>query len=186
MNLHPVFPSFIAIEPNMVFDHTALELYCKEQISKSNKQNQSDHLNLSAEPLQELIKSITELSNNIAKEIGLKPTQSVVRAWANIDNNFAIGQPHSHTKSVFSCVYYVKGSKDSGELTFITPINCLDYVIDRDYINDRTDFNTSEISIPPLPGSLIIFPSWLQHYVKHNKGSERISIAFETNYIKEK
>jgi uncharacterized protein (TIGR02466 family) len=184
MNLHPVFPSFIAIEPNMVFDNTLLETYCKEQISKSNKQNQSDHLNLSAEPLQGLIISITELSNRIAKTIGLKPTQSVVRAWANIDNNTAIGQPHSHTKSVFSCVYYVKGSKESGELTFMTPINCLDYVIDRDYINDRTDFNTTEISIPPIPGSLVIFPSWLTHYVKPNQSNhERISIAFETNFI---
>jgi len=183
MNLHPVFCSFVAIEPDLPFDNNSLEIYCKEKILKSNKQNQSDRLNLSDKPIQELLEKITHLSNEIAKEIGLKPTQSVVKAWANINNNSAIDQPHAHTKSVFSCVYYVKGSKDCGKLTFITPIGCLDYVIDGDYINDRTDFNTSEISIPPLPGSLIIFPSWLTHYVKsNNSNNERISIAFETNY----
>ena len=182
MNLHPIFPSFLAIEADLPFDNNELEIYCKEHISKSNKNNQSNHLLLTDAPLKGLIEKITYLSNEIAKEIGLKPSQSVVRAWANINNNTAISQPHSHTKSVFSCVYYVKGSEDSGQLTFMTPINCLDYVIDSDYVKCRTDFNTTEISIPPMVGSLVIFPSWLKHYVKTNTGDERISIAFETNY----
>jgi len=181
MNIHPVFCSFIAIEENLNFDNQALELYCKQQISASGKDNQSNYLNLNE--LQPIVKVVTELSNKISKEIGLKENQIVVRAWANLNNNAAIIQPHAHTKSIFSAVYYVKGSEDSGSITFVTPINTLDYVIDKEHITKRTDFNTSELSLPPIPGSLIIFPSWLTHYVKSNQSNtERISIAFETNY----
>jgi uncharacterized protein (TIGR02466 family) len=181
MNIHPIFCSFVAIENNLNFDNYSLEVYCKQQISNSGKEKQSNYLDLNE--LQPIVKTVTDLSNKISKEIGLKETQIVVRAWANLNNNAAIIQPHAHIKSVFSAVYYVKGAEDSGSITFITPINTLDYVINKEYITKRTEFNTSELSLPPIPGSLIIFPSWLTHYVKSNQSNtERISIAFETNY----
>ena len=177
MILHPVFPSFIAIE-QITLDNNLLEVYCKNQVSNSN---QSKYLNLSEDLLKPLLEKVTYLSNEICKQIGLQSNQRVTRAWANVNLNQAIVQPHSHTKSVFSSVYYVKGSIGSGDLTFMTPINCLGYVYNEDRIKERTDFNTTEISIPPVSGTLVIFPSWLQHYVRQTN-TERISIAMETNY----
>jgi hypothetical protein len=187
MIIHPIFPSFLAIEDKLDFDHDLLEKYCKEKIYSGEKylngnHKQSDNLNLSDPELQSLISHILISVNNIGKEIGLKDGQIIKKAWANINDNVAIMQPHSHTNSVFSCVYYVKGFKESGNLTFRTPITCIDYVFDGKYVEQETDFTTTEIMIPPVPGSLVIFPSWLQHYVRNSSSGERISMAFETGY----
>jgi uncharacterized protein (TIGR02466 family) len=180
MEINPIFCSFIVTE-NLHLNNYLLEQYGKERI---NTTGQSDHLNLLDVEIEPLINIINSKINIISSVIGFNPLhkQAVVRAWVNVDSNIAITQPHSHPRSVFSCVYYVKGN--CGDLIFSTPITALDYVIDKKYVQERTAFNSAELSIKPSPGILIIFPSWLTHYVKPSK-EERISIAFETDFIKE-
>jgi uncharacterized protein (TIGR02466 family) len=180
MIITPIFCSFIVTE-NLYLNNDLLEQYGKEQI---NATGQSGYLNLLDNKIKPIINIINDKVNIISSEIGFNTShkQSVVRSWVNIDSNIAISQPHSHPRSVFSCVYYVKGN--CGDLVFSTPITALDYVIDKKYVQERTAFNSGEISIKPSPGKLVIFPSWLVHYVKPSK-EERISIAFETDFIKE-
>ena len=188
MNLNPVFCSFIAIEHNIDIDNISLESYCKHKIHSSLKfkflnNTQSDHLQLSDSVLKPITELIQQKVNDICSTIGIANKQSIVRAWANLNNTVAINQPHSHN-SVFSCVYYVKGDEYCGDLTFINPITALNYVFDKSKIKEQTAFTASEMSIPPTKGSLVIFPSWLTHYVRPNfSNNERISLAFETDYI---
>jgi len=180
MIINPIFCSFIVAE-NLHLNNDLLEQYGKKQI---NTTGQSGHLNLLDAEIEPLINIINDKINIVSSAIGFNTLhkQAVVRAWVNVDSNIAISQPHSHPRSVFSCVYYVKGN--CGDLIFSTPITALDYVVDSKYVQERTEFNSGEISITPSPGRLIIFPSWLVHYVKPSK-TQRISIAFETNFIKE-
>jgi uncharacterized protein (TIGR02466 family) len=184
LNIHPVFCSFIAVD-FLELDNESLENYCKKSIRDDFKfkefgQTQSDYLSLSEPTLAPLISVLTEKTNLIHRELGLSEfhKQKVLRMWANESNNGAIDQPHIHTKSMFSGTYYPKAEDGCGELTFMTPITSLDYVINRDYVAKRTDFTSGEICIQPKTGMLVMFPSWLMHYVRPSP-TQRISIAFE-------
>ena len=88
--------------------------------------------------------------------------------------------PHSHPCSVFSGSFYVKVPKDSGSIVFRHPISNL---MDSYWINDTvnfTEFTSCTWKFTPNENDLLIFPSWLEHYVEPNmnKKEERISIAF--------
>ena len=59
------------------------------------------------------------------------------------------------------------------------PVAAQQYVINSDIINEYNKFTSADISVEPELGKLIIFPSWLVHYVQNNlDDSDRISIAF--------
>jgi uncharacterized protein (TIGR02466 family) len=46
-------------------------------------------------------------------------------------------------------------------------------------IKEQNSFTQSVVSVQPKTGSLIIFPSWLMHYVVPNENKDdRISLAF--------
>lgn len=185
MILQPIFCSFVAQETISEVDNTTLETWCKEQIYNSDKFKiknitQSGHLDLNDLTLKPLIDVVQKRVDNISTTIGLSK-QEIVRSWTNLNNSTALDQPHSHAKSALSCVYYVKGGESCGNLVVQTPITALNYVFDKEYITEHSAFTSSEMEIYPKPGMLIIFPSWLMHYVKQNlSSSERISIAFET------
>ena len=151
MNIHPIFCSFIAVEPYIKVNNDFLEDYCKKKIYSSSNYSkgnlQSDLLNLEDAEIQPLLLKVNTLINDVAKTVGLKENLQIVRAWANLNHNEAIVQPHAHTKSVLSCVYYVKGDRTSGDITFMTPINALDYVMGKEHILEHTDFNLSLIHI---------------------------------------
>ena len=53
------------------------------------------------------------------------------------------------------------------------------------HIDDYNKFTSTDMSVTPSPGKLVIFPSWLVHYVQNNlDNSDRISIAFNVNVEK--
>ena len=184
LTIQPVFCSFIAVD-FLELDNNTLEIFCRESIFSDFKfkelgQTQTGYLPMNSPALAPLIPLITEKANLIHKELGLTEfhKQKILRMWANENNNGAIDQPHIHTRSMFSGVYYPKAEDGCGELTFMTPITSLDYVINRDYVAKRTDFTSGELCLQPKTGMLVMFPSWLMHYVRPSP-TQRISIAFE-------
>ena len=99
-------------------------------------------------------------------------------AWANVSRRGDFHRPHNHPNSSWSGVYYVAvgDAVDDDQKGLI------------EFVDPRTGINTFDwpgnpfdrrVSIAPEPGLLLVFPSWLQHYVLPFEGnSERISIAF--------
>ena len=91
--------------------------------------------------------------------------------------------PHSHPNSIWSGVYYLKTSESksrrSGKLELIDPRGGVDY-----FVAPGRPFSRS-LFISPKAGMLVIFPSWLRHYVHPNSGSDvRISIPFNATNAK--
>tara|TARA_R100000808_G_scaffold24863_1_gene58871 strand:+ start:13037 stop:13651 length:615 start_codon:yes stop_codon:yes gene_type:complete len=101
----------------------------------------------------------------------------IASAWINFNHNKrAINRPHIHPDTWMSAVYYVNVPPQSGTITF------LDSRIEYHMVNSnpikQTDFNSSDYTLNPKQGELIIFPAWLQHYVTTNDHDDhRISIA---------
>jgi uncharacterized protein (TIGR02466 family) len=97
----------------------------------------------------------------------------VGRGWANVLRNGDYNKPHNHPGSVWSGVFYVAlGNReaqpaDNGWIEFIDP--------------RPGNVHSSKVKVAPKEGHVLLFPSWLFHYVNPFRGTgERISIAFNT------
>ena len=103
---------------------------------------------------------------------------ALTSAWVNInDSRQCMNSEHIHS-DVFSGVFYLKAPEGSGKL-----------VIKNHTINQmwegckfalqKNQFTAESIRIEPEEGSIILFPSYLPHFVEtNNHDEERISISF--------
>jgi len=92
-------------------------------------------------------------------------------AWANVLRDGGYNKVHNHPGAVWSAVYYVASGDPypeppgNGNFEFMDP-------------RPGNLYGGKEI-LAPVPGLLMMFPAWLNHYVNPYHGeSERISIAF--------
>jgi uncharacterized protein (TIGR02466 family) len=184
MIVETMFSSFIATDIIKI-DNDSLEKYCREQITISTKDNQSERLNITSKELMPVSAAVLFACNKIFKDIGFSDEYrlNISRAWTNINNSVYVDEPHMHRDSFFSAVYYVKasGNKDNGTLDLLSPDQSSRNVINPNIIKNFNSFNSDKWRIIPETGKLVIFPSWLLHYVTANvSGQDRISIAFDT------
>jgi len=188
MKINTVFNNFLAIE-YIDLDNNMLAIYCKEKYRLQQQVNprMSPYMDLSDPKIKPLVDAITQNINILHKDLGFRSDsrQEITNMWININNNIYIDGAHSHPGYFFSGTYYVKSDSDSGHINFLNPNRELISTILPPMSNNPNSFNCATIRHQPDPGKLIVFPSWLIHYVEHNltEHSERISIAFNTKII---
>lgn len=122
---------------------------------------------------QKLVKEITEIVFGLGQMWGF---DNIVlnNFWFNINNKKDFNYPHTHTSSIFSAVYYVKCNEDSGRIIFNRPDQSFHYVPP----SEENSYRWSEFYFTPKEGLLVIFPSYVEHYVEpSNSFEDRISIA---------
>lgn len=102
-----------------------------------------------------------------------------ISAWANISQTGDFHSLHSHPNHTLSGVYYIdtgepeQGHPVNGELQFVDPR----LGVEMDKV-PGAHFG-KRITVVPEVGLLLLFPSWLQHYVNPFYGAgARISVAF--------
>ena len=103
----------------------------------------------------------------------------ITNMWANVNRYKDYNKAHIHTGTQWSFVYYVKVPDDSGNLVFVDPrirrISSAHEGINESYDNP---FTHDLYVLTPLPGTLVFFPSYLEHYVEGNSNDiPRISIS---------
>jgi len=101
--------------------------------------------------------------------------------WININRKEHSNSSHNHGNSLFSAIYYVKTPNNCGNLVFkrnIDPICRLEYP---DFYKKMNSCNGKSWSVQPEENKLVIFPSWIYHYVQtSNSEYQRISMAFNS------
>ncbi|MEO1459428.1 MAG: TIGR02466 family protein [Pseudomonadota bacterium] len=114
----------------------------------------------------------------------MKPAQHRFRieGWANVLRTGQYNSIHLHPNSTWSGVYYVTGNPPpegagdpeySGKIEFIDPRPGASATYSVENAMQR------RCMLNPGPGTMIVFPSWMQHQVHPYFGPrERISIAF--------
>ncbi len=102
-----------------------------------------------------------------------------VSAWATLCRAGAYHAPHSHPDSAWSGVYYVDagsgnpGQPLSGVLEFLDPRAGVEAV------TAPGDPYGEPVRVQPQAGLLVVFPSWLYHWVHPYTGqTPRIAISF--------
>ena len=187
MNTHFIFSSFFMRE-KINIDNDIIKKYCLDLQSKDAGKFvtnyggwQSSDIRGYNKELSELIEQISHKMNHVKSILGLKNNVNISLGnyWININGKGGFNIPHVHPFSLVSAVYYVNVPKDSGRLVFENPIQQHDYVMKPDTVETFNGINSGYWNVEPEQGELIIFPSWLRHWVEPNNTNEnRISIAF--------
>jgi uncharacterized protein (TIGR02466 family) len=147
-----------------------LELEASDQTA--NKSNRGgfqtrDNINETEGIFKELIRFIESISNDVLKEYNASPVR-IKEMWGNVNskNNFNLAHTHS---GILSGVFYCQVPENSGNLVFLNPA----------VRSDGHLIRNKNLNLQPERLALILFPSWLEHYVEPNLSDEkRISLSF--------
>lgn len=140
--------------------------------------NQSFQTNI-LDQLPDLKKVITDGVKTYTSEV-MKITNSLVltQSWISLIKSKQPLQRHYHANSMISGVYYFEG--DTSLITFHSNnFSHFNKFFDFDY-EQYNIYNTSSINMQCEPGTLIIFPSSLEHSAFNDTNSVRKCVAFNT------
>lgn len=127
--------------------------------------------------------SVTAASRQVSPKLDLTRLVYMMQGWVNVNPRGAYNTPHSHPDHEWSGSYYVKvpetppGSRSG----------CIEFIDPRGPIHQMDGLSSShfvpKIRKMPRAGTMLIFPSYLRHWVYPNEQDEvRISIAFNTKF----
>ena len=196
-NIFPVFSSFCykknfnnKVLDRSLFEKTAYD--CERQseglqISNMGGYHSPNFLRFDDDPMRsKLLDVINKELKKCAIEFGLKLEGKKIKVsnfWFNINRKKDHNKMHTHSGSIFSGVFYIKTPDRCGRLVLEDPSAQLMQSFLK-YWHLEVEWNqyTSMVwSVSPDPGDLVIFPSWMSHYVEPNMSDEdRISISFNT------
>lgn len=137
-----------------------------------------DGISVLKESVEQAVTRMTELVNQSrAAEIS-----QTLRGWANVCREGHYHKPHSHATYHWSGVYYVDSGAaasaehpQAGTLEFQDPRGAAEMSG-----MPGNPFGRS-IAVKPQSGTMVLFPSWVLHWVNPYRSDEpRISIAFNS------
>jgi uncharacterized protein (TIGR02466 family) len=111
-------------------------------------------------------------------EMGRGQDAFELQSWVNLHERGGFNFLHMHEASLLSGSFYLKVPAGAGALTFRDPRpGVLHGVVKGSVPNGHAD-----IHLQPSSGLLVLFPSWMEHYVEpHESDETRICIAFNAN-----
>ncbi|WP_275100097.1 2OG-Fe(II) oxygenase family protein [Sedimenticola hydrogenitrophicus] len=125
-----------------------------------------------------LVGYIDESIGNILRylKIGYEAFE-ITGCWANVNPPGVAHRSHSHPNNYLSGVYYLQTPAGADSINFHDPR--VQAAIIRPPVTELTAANTDQVVVRVEPGTLLLFPAWLQHSVEANgSDAERISISF--------
>jgi uncharacterized protein (TIGR02466 family) len=106
-------------------------------------------------------------------------------AWFHITRRNGFFGVHNHPMASWSGVYCVDSGRhdadqpDSGKLSFVNPNITGNMYVDAGSAALQNPFNMGNMGYSLAAGQLVLFPSWIPHYVMPFYGEgERITVAF--------
>lgn len=107
------------------------------------------------------------------------PVSLHIKAWANVCRKGNYHRLHNHPGSSWSGVYYVATGTDAPDQPLSGVLELLDPRPFTEMVATPGDPFGQKMVLKPEAGMMILFPSWLYHFVNPFMGEgERISVAF--------
>ncbi|MCI0389468.1 MAG: 2OG-Fe(II) oxygenase family protein [Acidobacteria bacterium] len=102
-----------------------------------------------------------------------------VSAWATISRAGAYHAPHSHPDSAWSGVYYVDAGTGNPEHPLSGVLEFIDPRAGVEAVSAPGDPYGEPVRVWPESGLLVVFPSWLYHWVHPYAGqTSRIAVSY--------
>jgi uncharacterized protein (TIGR02466 family) len=132
-------------------------------------------LNLESYITKHVYQYINQVQPSLYKEVFL------AHSWVNITKKNQSQEWHAHTDSYISGVYYYQTNSKDGNLMIKNPVPFSQKGLFPAGANVR-----EQEHFTPSPGTLILFPGWLDHRVGVNTtDEERVTVAFNWLTINE-
>lgn len=186
MTITPFFANLL-LEDRLNIDNTALKDHCVSMQSVdvgrtvSNKNGwQSKDIDLSAVQFAPLITQLRLRVRDMCDAYAVHKhiNFTIENGWININKQGGWNTPHCHF-GTFSAVYYVWAQPNQGTLQLVDRDHIKTSMFNPKTVHSFNGANSSNHTITPATGKLVIFPSWVLHYVDDNTTDQnRISIAF--------
>jgi uncharacterized protein (TIGR02466 family) len=150
---------------------------------ESTPNNFSKNRNILELPGLEKLKTFCQDAiNDYATEV-CKVTDEfyITNSWATKNLTSVDHHKHTHPNSIFSGVYYFQAEKNASPMS----VHCKspifkNFALDYHY-SGYSMFNSNDWSFPVQTGTLIIFPSWLEHgSAPNNSDMPRELIGFNS------
>lgn len=111
------------------------------------------------------------------KLFNIKCSINLLNVWYNEYTKHQYQEQHHHLPADISCIHYIKLDKDHSGTTFINPLNLLTSS------NKLMTVKSPHTFTPYVEeGMMIIFPSYLEHYVlPQTSDSSRITLSWNFN-----
>ena len=129
-----------------------------------------------------ILEAIQESTRLLSPDFDFAGNRALCQGWVNINPPGAFNAPHDHSGFALSGVYYASVPPEGrgGAIEFLDPrANANAYTIE-----GAASFHRKFV-INPKSGNLLVFPSYLIHWVQPNEEStDRITVAFNIRYLK--
>lgn len=105
---------------------------------------------------------------------------SLKEMWVNVLDTGGHQAMHNHANSFISGIVYLTPTHAQSQTVFMKSPGGTDFLFRNDHRGTMPgEYNADKwVSPPPMPGDMVLFPSYLLHAVPHNPGERRISLAF--------
>lgn len=105
---------------------------------------------------------------------------SLKEMWGNVLDKGGRQAMHNHANSFISGVAYLTPTHPEARTVFMKAPGGTEFSFKNDHQGVATGpYNADKwISMPPEPGDIVLFPSYLMHAVPTNPGERRITLAF--------
>jgi len=105
---------------------------------------------------------------------------SLKEMWVNVSDTGGRQAMHNHANSFISGIVYLTRTHPEARTIFMKTPGGTDFSFKNDHAEVVTGpYNADKwISMPPEPGDIVLFPSYLLHAVPPNPGERRITMSF--------
>ena len=187
MEVVNLFPSDVYFEENTEIDNKKLSKIILEKEKTEPSREMTNQGGWQGNDDLHKDKRFSEVTDSVIKYFKLihqnnsyEDTVKIVldNMWANVNRHRDYNGSHTHGGVDWSFVYYVKSPKNSGNLVFCDPRIRKEMLPDNTFKNFDNLFTATIWWEPPSDGKFVMFPSYLEHYVKFNTTDKpRISIS---------
>lgn len=129
---------------------------------------------------EKLFVSILDVTYKVLEEVyKTNFKHSRLAYWYNINYKNSYNIQHTHPNCLISGVFYLKVPKNSGNIVFVRPDSELAELHKIDQEKVTNSYTNGAYFSQAEENKLIIFPSYVPHYVEQNHSEEeRISLSF--------
>jgi uncharacterized protein (TIGR02466 family) len=139
---------------------------------------QSGHALHRREELHALCDCVSRAAAGVLQFLNIgEPAIEITGCWGNLVAPGAAHNAHSHPNNYLSAVYYVRTWPGADRINFHDPRSQTGVI--RPPVTELTAANTDQVVVRVGNGTLLVFPSYLQHSVDANaSGESRVSLSF--------
>lgn len=158
-------------------------------MAKSNRQGWHSATDLfdrkepaQAKLAQMIVQMLVHATRSVAPNADTTGVELAADGWINVNPSGAYNAPHDHLGAFWSGSYYVSvpdgGDGHAGAIEFLSPHKPLPGIG-----SFRAPITADKMHFRPKPGSVLIFPATLVHWVHPNDSDEeRVTIAFNGKF----